>query len=489
MHDYLSTGLQQSPISFLKRFHSSYPLVGIGHWGPLFYGAEGIWMLLFGWSRAAVLLLPAAITTSIALALYTLAAPQFGRALGAFCAVAYVASPIVQQDTAALMLDGSVALLCFGAALAYWRYLDTGRAVFSLLFGLLAAAGLLTKGNAACVALLPPFAVLLSREWRLWRRWSFWLPVPVVLLLAGPWYLLTYGQVAVGFRYHWGWDYTSIAVPANTAILLTAFGPLLLPLGLAGFVAVCRAPRGPGGDRFLAAMAALLAAVLTFQALAPAAIQDRYLAPALPPLLLLAAHFLRLVADRFGVRRGPAAAAMACVFCITALPWVLSVAPKPRFGMIEAARTIWAHRLPDNPSVLIATDDRAEGAALAELAMNDTARPSLFAVRGSRLLGGGGYNTHEYEARFQTAQEVIDAIDDYAIPLVLVRKPLHRAVWRHVDQLDQARQAQPDRWELVYEGDQGQVRLYRLRGNDEAKADLGRLRALSAPRSLDALSD
>lgn len=444
-------------------------------------------MLLFGWSRTAVLLLSASVTTAVALILYAVAAPRFGRILGGFTAAAFVASPIVQQGSDAVMLDGSVALLCLLALLAYWRYLDTGRAMYSLLFGLVATAGLLIKGNAGCLALLPIFALLIGRHWRQLRRWSFWLPAPIVIVLAGPWYVLTYGLIAVGFRYHWGWDYTSVAIPANLRIMLTAFGPLLLAAGVAGFIAVCRRPRSGPGDNLMIATAALLAAVLTFQSVAPAAIQGRYLAPALPPLLLLAAYMVRLGAERwFESRREQLVVVAAGLLCLAALPWVLDAPPKRQFGMIDAARQVWTHRLPGNPSVLIAAEGAAESAVIAELAMNDPARPNLFAVRGSRLLGGGGYNAEDYVPRFKTPQEVMAAIDSYAIPLVLVRSMPGHKQWAHIDQVEQARALQPTRWELLYQGGSksAPVELYRIRGNANAKANIDRLKALSAPHAL-----
>ncbi len=487
IHDYISAHAPGSPLDFIQRFHSSYPVVGIGHWGPLYYVAEGVWMLLFGWSRSAMLLLSASVTCAAALILYGIAAPRFGRVTGGLTAVAFVASPLVQEGSAGLMLDGPVALLCLLALLAYWRYLDTRQARYALLFGLVAAAGLLIKRNAGCLALVPVFALLIGRDWRAPRRWSFWLPALVVIVLTAPWYVLTYGLVAAGFRFTWGWDYISVAVPANLGILLEGVGPLLLAAGVGGFLAICRRPR-PGPDsNLMVVAAALFAAVLTFQSVVPAAIQDRYLAPALPPLLLLAVNTVWHAVTRwFGMPRERAAAIAVGLLCLAALPSVVDVAPKRQLGLMEAAREVWKRRLPNNPSILIVADGAGEGAAVAELAMDDPARPSLFAVRGSRLLGGGGYNNQDYLPRFHAPGEVMAAIDDYAIPLVLVRGLPGHNPWLHIDQVEQARALQPDRWELLYRGDADgiPVELFRIRGNAGRNADIDRLRALSAPRAL-----
>jgi hypothetical protein len=491
VHDYLAAGIAGSPLAFVRRFHSSYPIVGIGHWGPAYYTVEGIWMLLFGCGRDATILLSGVVTATVALLLYAVAAPRFGRVQAGLLAGVYVLSPIVQRGSDAVMLDGSITLVCLLGLLAYRRYLETGRARYSLLFGLLAAAGLLVKGNAACLALLPVFALAIGGDWRPLHRWSFWLPAAVVPVLVGPWYWLTYAQIAPGFRYHWGWSFTSVAVPANLGILLNGVGPLLLAAGAAGWVMVARRPP-PGGDRLLLVVtAALFAAGLVFQSIVPAALEGRYLAPALPPLLLLAAFAVQRGGARWlrGPRRAWGADIAVALLCLGVLPGALALAPKRQFGLVEAARRVWAARVPDNPSVLVVADGAEEGAAVAELAMRDPARPSLFAVRGSRLLGGGGYNTEDYVPRFHDPRAVIAAIDSYAIPLVLIRTAPGHNGWAHIDQVAQARALQPTRWELLYQGDGGgpdgaQVQLYRLGDNATRRADVGRLEALSAPRHL-----
>ena len=78
------------------------------------------------------------------------------------------------------------------------------------------------------------------------------------------------------------------------------------------------------------------------------------------------------------------------------------------------------------------------------------------------------------------------AIDSYAIPLVLLRNVTGQNKWRHIDQVEQARARQPDRWELLYRTGPANatIDLYRIRGNADLKADVDRLTALSAPHGL-----
>jgi hypothetical protein len=162
---------------------------------------------------------------------------------------------------------------------------------------------------------------------------------------------------------------------------------------------------------------------------------------------------------------------------------------KLELGYINATPEVWRAVSQRNPVVLVVAGTGAEGAAVAEIASNDPKRPSMFAVRGSRLLGAGGYNSFEYVPRFHTPAEVMATIDDYHIPLVLFRMDGDRSEWEHVRQVADAVNRYPDQWEQICRIDEGgvPVMLYRVRGNDAYDADLKRVSDLSAPRTLAAL--
>ena len=490
MHDYLRypTG---SPMTYMRDFHSHYPLVGVGHWGPFYYGVEAVWMLVFGTGRTSVILLSALATSAVGGIVYAGAAPRFGRIVAALAAVVYVVSPLTQESTAELMLDVPVALLTLVSANVYGAYLRTGRVWHAVLFGFVAVAALLIKGNAGCIALLPPFAVLIGRRFELLWRPSFWLPA-VIAALVIPWYWLTYALTAVGFRYQWGWHYFLVASHDNAVALLDAASPLLLAAGVVGWLIVVW-PRRIHRDPATVAWAALLASVWVFQCVIPAAIQDRYMQPALAPLLLLAAlaahdagAWLR---RRLSLRAAPLliGGVVMAVLAIFIVPGAARIPHKARLGLVEAAREAWTTVNADNPAVLVVAGAGAEGAAVAELAMNDPKRPSLFAIRGSRLLGGGGYNNGDYLPKYHNTAEVMAAIDEYHVPLVLFRSDGSMREWEHVRQTEEAIRQYPDRWQLIdrieYAG-QPAVLLYRVGGNSDLHADLPRLAALSAPHAL-----
>lgn len=478
IHDWIAGFSWGAPVAYVRAYHSHYPLIGIGHWPPVWYAVEAVWMLVSDTGRAQLLVLSALVTAAVATITATLTARRYGWWPGTVAGVAFVAVPLVREITGDVLLDAAVGLVCLLAMLAYARFMRTERAGDAVLFGLLAVAAILIKGNGALLALLPPLAVVIGRRWDLLRRWTFWLPMPIVGVLAGPWVVATSPQVAAGFRFGWGLDYTLGANVANFQFLYASIGLFAIVAGVIGTASVAIRP-ALRQDPVLVGAAAMLVATWLFQAIVPAAFQDRYLVPLLPPLLLLA---LATLQTRWPERRPR-----------LVLPGVLLVTMLGQFGAFSgfgdhgfrgAAREVWARRADANPVVLIAAED--EGAAIIELALLDPHRPGLFAVRGSRLLGGGGYNQADYQPRFGTAAEAMAALDKHAIPLVLLRRSGDPSEWAHLGQLAQARAEAPDRWQLVWEDTKvtPPIQLFEIVGNGARTADTARLLALSAPRGL-----
>ncbi len=491
VHDYFLSGLRSSPIAFIKSYQSHYPLIGIGHWGPVYYLIEALWMLVFSTSLVSVLALSATVTTATALGAYVLARRAVGLWPALFAGCVFVLAPLVEGGTNELMLDIPIALLCLGAALAYARYLQDGFLRHSVAFALAASVAMLVKGNGACLAILPPLAVLFARRFDLLRKPSFWLPVPIVAVLVGPWYILTYRIVAAGFRYQWGWHYVATATTANSAILFGSVGPVVLVAAVVGVGTTIAKASTRRVSPLRSATCALLFADWIFQSVAPAAIQDRYLAPLMPPLLILAADGVAVVAGwlsrYFRWRKSAAEAGLALLSVLTMVPAVISVPAEPTLGFMAAAPRVWQKLPVNNHAILVVSNGLGEAAAIAALAMYDPHRPSLFVVRGSRLLGGGGYNNADYVPRFKTAQEVMTAIDEYAIPLVLYRPDFpHGAPWLHVRQVADAARQDPARWHELFRVTSldSAIILYEILGNERKSLESGRLMELSAPKAL-----
>jgi 4-amino-4-deoxy-L-arabinose transferase-like glycosyltransferase len=486
IRDYLLSGLPQSPIAYLANYHAHYPLIGIGHWGPAYYLVEGLWMLVLPPTIQAAIGLSTVFTVATAAVIYVYGVRklQLGPILAAGAAALFVITPLVQSGSSTIMLDVPVAFLTICAAYAYTQYLETESPWASAAFGLFAVAAILTKGNGALLALTPPLAVLATRRWDLLRRWSFWLPAGIVVVLAGPWYLVTYGQVSAGFRYAWGTAYSWVATVENTKILIRDLSAPVLILAVLGVVAAVRERAAPVRTAALM-LIVLTASVWIFQTIVPAAIQDRYLAPLIPPVVLLAALGGRFLVARWsGPARVGASAVVAAVLLVATLPAALAIEPRPTLGIRRMAQLVWAEKPPANPVVLISAKASLEAAAIAELAQVDPRRPSLFAVRGSRLLGGGGYNRTDYVPKYATTGEVAGEIEQMRVPLVLYQDD--PGGWRHVAQVEQVREAARPSWRLLGRAGTAAspISLYALPDAVSAPADFDAWVAMTRPRQL-----
>ena len=129
IHDYVKAALSfqlTSPIHYLAWFHGHYPLVGIGHWPPVYYLVEAVWMLCFATSLTSVLMLSAVVTACTAWLVWFCLRRAFGAAIGYLAAGMVIIMPVVLRGTAELMLDVPVALACLAAAIAFARTLPPG---------------------------------------------------------------------------------------------------------------------------------------------------------------------------------------------------------------------------------------------------------------------------------------------------------------------------------------------------------------------------
>ena len=326
------------------------------------------------------------------------------------------------------MLDIPVALASFAATIAFARYVETGRSRWNILFAVLAAISILTKGNGVAMALVPPLAILFCRRFDLLRHFSFWVPVPVVAISTCKPLdnILTYGQVAPGFRYHWGAEYARIALAANSEILLTSAGPVLSSRcpgrPACGHIGQSR----PGCSSFV--QRRIVGCNMDLPVSFPQRSRIGSI-PLFPPLIVLAVYgasrATTWIWQRLAQATRPAIGHLATIAVglvfATVWPLAINTEPSPRASLNCPPRLSGRCALRTIRSAIAVPADR-EGSAVARLALHDPNRPSMFAIRGSRLLGGGGYNNQDYLPLYDNEAEVSKAIDRYAIPFVLLIK-------------------------------------------------------------------
>jgi hypothetical protein len=161
-----------------------------------------------------------------------------------------------------------------------------------------------------------------------------------------------------------------------------------------------------------------------------------------------------------------------------------SVEPKPHIGFVETSDDIHAKIDSANPVILIASGMHEESEFAIEIAMRDHARPGTYVVRGSRLLGGGGFD--DYQPLYSTVDEVRSAIDRYGIPLIVLSTSKEARAWPHNLLVERLMHIDASRWDLILRFPQptgdGEILVYERRDPAGIRADAGQLLDLAAPR-------
>jgi hypothetical protein len=475
VHDWIVSGFPWPPIAYAENYYLHYPKVALGMWPPGFYVIQALWTLLFSTSRGSVLVLMAALMSLLALTVFKVLVAEVGWLVALGAGVLLVALPVNQSWTQNVMADVPVALLSFWAALAFGRYLDTARPRDAGAFGCLAALAILTKGNALALALLPPTAVLFARRMYLVGRPSFWVPLGVVLVLCGPWYLLTAPAVVDTFANNAGWQYSKTAAAFYAEHGLGTLGLGLSPLVVLGIVDRVIGP--PLRDRVTgrwAAIAALGVSVWIFHATVSLDYEERYLVPVTPVLVMfLVAGAVRL--DRALAYRNIAPSVgrplLAVAFAGVFILGTFHVPRKTEIGFVQVARDLLARPEFKDAVVLVSSEADGEGMLISEIAMRE-GRPGHFVLRATKVLARVDWNATAQHPYYTNPAELVDYLDHIPVGVLVLDLSPARVMYEHHALLRTTVARYPDRFQLVgrYPSSASslpaRIEVYRMRGNE-----------------------
>jgi hypothetical protein len=378
---YLHSHAGANPMAYAVEYYLHYPKISIGHWPPAYYGLLGVLLLALPATPQAAFIINLLVSALPAAVLgWTLAWLAGRRVALAGCAI-YVLTPLAVEGQAFFMLDQALTVCCAVAAIAWFAYTQRPSWSRAAWFAALSASAVLIKGNGWLIVLVPPLHMLLTRGWRLLALPHLYIAAMAAGLVIVPWYWLTSSIAADGFNYQAGLPYASHALTTNLHTLLRNLGYASAPLVMLAIVAEYRQRQvTPQRWSVVSIAISLILATLTLQSLVPVAIDDRYLAPALPAYTTLAAlgvfHIHTILRGRWRSQAGTA-----LVFAIS-LTWML---PMLAPGLAHLAQRgpkvdMRAADLPtlspgEAPSVwLIDGSSGAEGALIAELAVRDPER-------------------------------------------------------------------------------------------------------------------
>lgn len=231
LRDWLVSSQWLKPMQFAENYYSFYPFFAIGCWPPGFYTLTAMVFLVFGVGRFQAVLLPGLFAAGTAWLIFRTLRRRMG-AVPAICVGSlYLALPETQRLASRVMVDHMTTFFAFGSALLLIRYLADGNARAGILSAIVSACAIMSKYSAFYLAVLPWAAVVFTRRFNLFRRWSFWVQPVILVLLVAPWYIPTRHLVYDGFASEPP-DLTLVRAGAQIGLAFSLFTPWLL-----GFVA------------------------------------------------------------------------------------------------------------------------------------------------------------------------------------------------------------------------------------------------------------
>lgn len=468
VRDYLLHGKIAEPMEFAKEYYKSYPKVAFGHWPPLLYAVQGIWMLVFSESRASVLLELALTTTLAGFLLFLVAARHFGRIAGICAAALLLCLPVIQTYADEEMAESLLLVTGFCAAIFFYRYLEDKNWRDSFWFGIFCSLAILTKGNGWALAMIPPIAIVLTWDYAMLKRPSFWIPVPLVAIFCVPWQLLTLEMADRGWvggsKPNIG--YTLDAVGEFGFVLLALVGWALAFLACVGlWFCVLRPFLSKKVQPLYAVMAALIAAIWVFHSVVPAGVEARKMINALPAVILfaMAGGFwaASLIPTRF-ISRRYAPTAVAAIAAVLFASQTFAIPREQHYGFEEASQYIANRADLKHAVILVSSESDGEGMFISELMMRDQ-RPGHTILRASKVLSHSDWNGNVSEEFCQNPGDVMAIVKRENVRAVVVDRFPPHVNFRHNGFVLQAIHDNPQAWRLAASFSAGKVQIYESR--------------------------
>lgn len=422
IRDYLLSGLKLSPIDYVSDYYLHLSMIGIGHWPPVFYVAQAAWMLVFGYTRADVLIFIAATTalTSLTVCLATRDQLQWPAAL--IMGGIVQATAIILWSDCVVMTDIFTAMVILWAALSLGRFLNTEKTGHAIQFGLLASLALLTKPSAVCLALLPLPAIFLVRKPRLLRRPALWASALVVVAICAPWYLATrhfesYGVIGGPIL-----ENLVLVVIGSIITVCRQLNVILVPFAISVYLFF----RQPVRDGIRAVLILLPIATIIILGLARVGLESRYLIPALLPIIIVSADgvawfsgFLKKYVSSPAWRAGLVAGVLALAFLlIRPVNHQLIASGRGLDGMLAIIRAKSA----DAPIMLMVAgrSGASDGRIIATLAEGMPNRPRDIVLRATKIFADTDWNGTHYVCEISRPQQVVKELDDDGVSLLAI---------------------------------------------------------------------
>jgi 4-amino-4-deoxy-L-arabinose transferase-like glycosyltransferase len=446
IHDYVAEGFPERPVQFGLNYYLHRPKVAFGAWPPTFHVLLAGWMLLFNSSASSVLLFTSFVTAMVLVVFFAFMRTQFSLVESLLLTGALALVPQLQEMSAMVMADALHTLWAISAVFAVSLYIERRRPFFVVLAAAAAALDFLTKNNAVLLAIAIPMTVVLCRAWWILRQKAAWICAGLAAIVVAGWEL---------WAMRWVLGLTATQVPMVDAAkffagaLAEVTGTPILTLAVvgAGF-AVAGGWGKTGGVRpVLAAAISLVLGTWLFHTLLHHETWERYMLPAVPGCLILAAHAIRSFSERLPATRVVFGLAWVAILGTQAYG-ALHIPVNPNTAYPQVSEFILHHLPPGGDGVVLVSSDRdGEGDLIAEVASREP-QPRLWLLRASKVLSHSGWHQEDYHLRFTTEPEVLQYLDSIPVDMVVVDPPGRWGLAHH-RQLTDLIASQPEQFELL----------------------------------------
>jgi hypothetical protein len=474
VYDYIRDHLGEHPLHFANDYYEHYPKVALGHFPPGFYVVEAVWFLFFSESLSSAILLQAVIAAALGVTIALLiVVAGGGKGIALLVGLLFCSFPLVQRFVGMVMSDLLLSACCVAASLAFAGYLKRPSYRSSLSFGVLAAFAIMTKASGLMLAFVPPLSLILTRRYALFRKGSFWVGAIPVVLVCVPWILLTYKITEEGMVGEWSPAYVAEALPYFAWQLYATVGLVMLLLTVIGVLASVKGRIASGKiPELTAVMLALPLGLGVTYTLIPVGFEQRYLLPALVPLMFFAGLGLRWLWEKGCERewkQGQLLLGLALVLAV-AFGETFEVPKKEFSGFRKLVAAMKEGSDETTARILVSSDARGEGAVVAEVAMVDE-RPETQVFRGTKVLSTSDWMGRGYQLAHESAEALIEFLRSEPVSWVVVDHsvPDDKRMDHH-GQLEVTVARFPEVFQLVasvemrrkYKGERTEAFLYRV---------------------------
>ena len=416
--DYVAHGIPGSPLRFAESYYAAWPKVALGHYPPGYYVAAAT-ALLLRCEPGTLIFLQTLLAASLGLVVYWALVQRTGVWGAVSAAILVVMLPEVVRAGSHVLSDLQVALLMLIAVLLWARFLRQPSWSWALAFGTVAAFAILTKASAVSLGALPLGTVILMRRWELLRKLAWWGSALPVVLIAGPWMLISTRYTAEGLArvtptefFVQAMDYYGEAIPR-----VLGWGTVLLVL-LALVSEIRRMVASKSMDSQRASLWTVLVATQLLMMWVPTGFSPRYLLPWWPAAVMLGVESIFAL---------PLSLRLRCAAWTGTAVWIwascLPIKTKHVSGFTASvARVMGESKATGRGNWLVSSDPRGEGAviAAAAFASSDRWTTSLRILRGSKELASSDWIGRDYELKFASNEALLAHLTDGQVEWVFV---------------------------------------------------------------------